>query len=266
MSNQIDRLFRERLEGHSVQPSPEAWRKLNAGLAEKRVKKFAIWIGMAASVALLLVSGWLILKNDVEVIPTEIALGTPQLEQREVPKNKSLEEANGIDKKEDKTPLAIESPSKSLDTKNNGTGEVETSNATPVNTTQTEENSANTTVSINQNSNQEEYLEDSKETVKDENLVAENVSTNTSKASNSSVKIIYNLEPAVKAETSDPILNQSVQEEEKNEKAFDKLMAFAKNVKSSDINLGQLREVKDNLLSFDNLKSGKNKKDSNQQP
>src|SRR5690606_38467566 len=46
--NDLDRLFREKLEGHSVNPSPIAWEKLQGRMAQK--KKGMAWIRIAASV------------------------------------------------------------------------------------------------------------------------------------------------------------------------------------------------------------------------
>src|SRR5690554_344405 len=50
--NDLDRLFREKLEGHSVNPSPIAWEKLQGRMAQK--KKGMAWIRIAASLLFLL--------------------------------------------------------------------------------------------------------------------------------------------------------------------------------------------------------------------
>lgn len=49
----IDDLFREKLERHSVNPSPMAWEKLQGRLAQKKTP-WAPWIKIAASLVLLL--------------------------------------------------------------------------------------------------------------------------------------------------------------------------------------------------------------------
>jgi hypothetical protein len=51
MSNKVDKLFKEKLEGHSLQPSAQAWEKLEAHLGKKN--KIVLWTRVAAAVILL---------------------------------------------------------------------------------------------------------------------------------------------------------------------------------------------------------------------
>jgi hypothetical protein len=48
-----DKLFRQKLAGHQVQPSVDAWQKLEAKLAHKEGKKYVVWWRMAAALLLL---------------------------------------------------------------------------------------------------------------------------------------------------------------------------------------------------------------------
>jgi hypothetical protein len=51
MSNKVDRLFKEKLEGDSMQPSAQAWEKVEAHLGKKN--KMVFWTRVAAAVTLL---------------------------------------------------------------------------------------------------------------------------------------------------------------------------------------------------------------------
>src|SRR5690554_5924795 len=50
---EIDRLYREKLEGHSVKPSPMAWEKLQGRMDQKK-KGILPWMRIAASLLFLL--------------------------------------------------------------------------------------------------------------------------------------------------------------------------------------------------------------------
>lgn len=51
MSNKVDKLFKDKLEGHSLQPSAQAWDKVEAHLGKKN--KMVLWVRVAAAIALL---------------------------------------------------------------------------------------------------------------------------------------------------------------------------------------------------------------------
>ena len=51
MSNKVDKLFKEKLEGHSIQPSAQAWEKVEGHLGKKN--KMVLWLRVAAAVMLL---------------------------------------------------------------------------------------------------------------------------------------------------------------------------------------------------------------------
>jgi len=52
MSNQIDDLFRKKLEGHSVEPGPLTWSRISA----RFIKKNRILIGYRAAAAIALMA------------------------------------------------------------------------------------------------------------------------------------------------------------------------------------------------------------------
>ena len=53
MENRLDELFRNKLSGNRIEPSEDAWNKLNDGLARKRKKKLVARLAVAASLALI---------------------------------------------------------------------------------------------------------------------------------------------------------------------------------------------------------------------
>jgi hypothetical protein len=50
MDNKVDKLFKEKLESHSLQPSAQAWEKVEAHLGKKN--RMVLWVRVAAAVAL----------------------------------------------------------------------------------------------------------------------------------------------------------------------------------------------------------------------
>jgi hypothetical protein len=59
LENKTDKLFSEKLKEHTVQPREQAWLKLEAKLKQKEKKVVPFWqrLGIAASLALLLLAG-----------------------------------------------------------------------------------------------------------------------------------------------------------------------------------------------------------------
>src|ERR1044071_9398011 len=51
MSNKVDKLFKEKLEEHSLQPSAQAWEKVEAHLGKKN--KIVLWTRVAAAIAVM---------------------------------------------------------------------------------------------------------------------------------------------------------------------------------------------------------------------
>ena len=75
MSNQIDDLFRKKLEGHSVEPGPLTWSRISA----RFIKKNRILIGYraAAAIALMAAAFWLY-DNARNASPSNIAKVAPR--------------------------------------------------------------------------------------------------------------------------------------------------------------------------------------------
>jgi hypothetical protein len=51
MSNKVDKLFKEKLEEHSIQPSAQAWEKVEAHLGKKN--RMVLWLRVAAAIAVM---------------------------------------------------------------------------------------------------------------------------------------------------------------------------------------------------------------------
>jgi hypothetical protein len=81
MENKLDKLFRDKLEHHSMQPSANAWEKVAAGFPKKNNTIVWVW-RMAAAVALLGIVGILIFNSLDSDKSTEMANdNTPKVEE-----------------------------------------------------------------------------------------------------------------------------------------------------------------------------------------
>ena len=66
-NEEFDRIFREKLEKHQEKPSALAWERLNDQLPTSKSSHRGIWWAVAASVAVVLMSGWMFWKNSGEI-------------------------------------------------------------------------------------------------------------------------------------------------------------------------------------------------------
>lgn len=66
-NNEFDRIFKEKLENHQEKPSALAWERLNNQLPASKSSNRGIWWAIAASVAVVIVSGWMFWKNSGEI-------------------------------------------------------------------------------------------------------------------------------------------------------------------------------------------------------
>lgn len=71
-NEQLDRFFREKLEGHQEKPSMLAWERLESQLPSSRSSNRGIWWAVAASASVLLVAGWFFWKNTGELEPDQL--------------------------------------------------------------------------------------------------------------------------------------------------------------------------------------------------
>jgi len=71
MKNKLDRLFKGKLERHEAAPTPQAWGQVKGQIEEER--KLKIWLSIAASIVLLAVSTFLIMRPSESI---EVRSGT----------------------------------------------------------------------------------------------------------------------------------------------------------------------------------------------
>src|SRR5690349_20792103 len=105
MENKLDKLFRAKLEQHSIAPSANAWEKVAAGFPKKN-NTWALSWRIAAAVALLAVVSWLaydFTKEEKVEITKDNTIETPR--QEVVTKDKEVVEKPMMEKK---TPAPVQ--------------------------------------------------------------------------------------------------------------------------------------------------------------
>lgn len=110
MSNQIDNLFKKKLEGHSIEPGPNVWSKVSASSSKKN--RAVIWFRAAAAL-LLMVSAFWLYNNTNDNSSSEIAVATPEELRKEEPVTIHEEVDATESLEEDKTIQTSLPPSKS---------------------------------------------------------------------------------------------------------------------------------------------------------
>jgi hypothetical protein len=216
----VDKLFKEKLETHTLQPSAQAWEKVESHLSKKN--KMVVWLRVAAVIALLTAVTVVVVNiNDPEKqiakdkIKTESA---PKEEQTIIPEQKEeapqqVVRTNPLPKKKDKqmqkpAPVEIQEEQR------------------------TEEQVAIT----------EEPAPVIEEAPREE--VPQQVN-NVEKP----ITLVYSL-PSVKKEEklAEPAV-ATVDEPKKT--GFERVLEIASDVKNADNPLAELREAKDNILAFE---------------
>lgn len=96
--NNIDKLFKEKLESHRIIPSVATWQKIEGELKKGKNNKIIIWMSIAASLLLILVS---IAYFRIDVNVTN-PIKTAQLNQIEAERNTSEQTIIVISKSEEK--------------------------------------------------------------------------------------------------------------------------------------------------------------------
>lgn len=71
-NEEFDRIFREKLENHQEKPSTLAWERLNHQLPASKSSNRGIWWAIAASVAVVIVSGWMFWNNSGEATQDQL--------------------------------------------------------------------------------------------------------------------------------------------------------------------------------------------------
>jgi hypothetical protein len=265
--HKIDDLFKQKLAGSEFTPSPAAWSKLESKLVQKKKKGIIFWMSAAASIALLLTFGWLMLKPNHNVSSVEQIAQNNDIKTSTTPPIDSVKSQDIVDIIQDKdiesTP--IEKPESNEQVKNNNTKVIKTQKikkpSAPLILIQQKSNLATNNKPVDSPKDTiDEAVIDLKEIPEglvistDETLAIndpiEQIITPSSKESGS-IKIVYTLKPVITSE--------SIAQEAENKtklSPFKKAVAFAKNVKENPKGIGSLREAKNNFLSLNKKKNG----------
>lgn len=268
--HKIDDLFEQKLAGSEFTPSTAAWSKLESQLAQKKKKGFFFYMSIAASVALVLTFGWLVWRSQAHISQTDaIALidmnksrGLAPIDSvaPQVPAVRT--EETMIDPSED---ISVESVKdeqllKKKTSESKDKKKPAQKKSVPVIMIQQKSNLA-------QHDASGEIQDDVSNEMIDQPLVSDELQQNAWESTavnisehqleqpskeSGSIKLTYTLKPAITAER---IAEQAVVEETK-KSPFKKAMAFAKNIKENPKGIGNLRDAKNNLLSFNKKKNG----------
>lgn len=240
MSNQIDDLFKKKLEVHSVEPDPNVWSRISSGLLKKN--KAIIWFRAAAALLLMVSAFWLYqnISNSTpskitEVQPTELKEEKPAVIQE-----KAIEEKHNTIKASVPT---IQKPELLADKKSNKSHNkmVEEDNPAinmPINN-----------IPIKQ---AESIAQVDTDPMKGNTENEEAVSKPTSKP----IVIVYELKSyTVKTESDsefDPFLQKK--------NGLKKVLDVANNIRTGESPLGGLRQVKEELFALNFKKEDKHNK------
>ncbi|MDH5366010.1 MAG: hypothetical protein OEW67_03430 [Cyclobacteriaceae bacterium] len=250
--NNIDRLFKEKLEFHRTTPSKAVWQKLEGELKKGENNKVLVWVSVAASILLVFIISIAYLKvgsnidnsikiskvNQVDNNTSSAKKSANTKPNNQVVNNDSRNTTSSV--KEGK--IDKKNINTYPDIKNKTTPTIDnTSHTLKVDYKQQKYDQTNDAEVLKNNKAITNLLEANLEDIQTVSESQKDYEIST----NSSITIVYNLEPVVKVDT-------SRKNNEKN-RVFGKIVAFAKNAKSSEIGLSQLRAVKDDFLSLDNF-------------
>lgn len=259
MSNhKIDQLFKNKIEGYTIKPSSEAWMKLDAQLNPGNKKGIIWWSSIAASVAIVVaITLWTISTTDNGLDNNAVALQDNTATTPESQNNDTNDsDQQPIAEQPENTPIAVIEQVE--EAKNKATTDDRESNdmIPPKNKEERVNEQVEKLVPETNDLENEEDAESIEEIINNitpvnsDELLAVNeiepiqeVEIKRDEQIRGSVKIIYTLQPVVKTDSS--ILNPK-----KKNSSFNKMVAFAKDITESENGIGNLREAKDNLLSF----------------
>jgi hypothetical protein len=247
------------MEDYEAKPSPEAWAKLNGELNKNRNKELIWWTSIAASIVIIIAVAWMAINFSAEdQLPTNNGLAvqeqtttTPEekriktielVEQEKVAElnnnvSKAIEE-NGLLKSStptEKQQKTLESVTAERLVKKQQVTQKSNDNTAPIGDSMDEQIENVNTVP--------EIVQMDEMVAKNDTIEQKALITNTEETTGKSVKLVYTLPQVVKADS-------SILEENKKTSPFNKMVTIARNITESEKGLGNLREAKDNLLSF----------------
>lgn len=228
MSNKVDKLFKDKLEGDSLQPSAQAWEKVEAHLGKKN--KIVLWARVAAAIAVL---GLL----------TFVGINWDNGRKREIVKQEMKKQ------EPEQTAPVVEQRKEELRTEEPGTEgskSIKKQKPQPKLVTPIAEQPTEQMAIV-----PEPQLELRPNVVETE-LTARNSQPTTQKG----ITLTYSL-PALKKQDA-PAEPLVAEQKEQKKTGFERVIEIAKEVKTGDA-LGELRQAKDDIFALDFRKDKKNK-------
>lgn len=234
MSNQIDNLFKKKLESHTVEPSPGAWVKISSSASKKN--KAVIWFRAAAALLLLVSAFWLYNNtNDntsakiAEVTTNELKTKEPVVVQKEVDEPKNLGE-----NKTAQTPITPAQKTKTPVAQNNEKHK--------------NENMEQPGIDLITEPNESVALMDSNPFQGDPDIEATTI-----EATTKPIIIVYGLKSYTKKASQVPEIDQPF--ERKN--GLQKVLDVANNIRTGESTLSGLRQAKEDLFALNFKKEDK---------
>ncbi|HMJ67835.1 MAG TPA: hypothetical protein VK508_03015 [Cyclobacteriaceae bacterium] len=213
MDSKVDKLFKEKLEAHTLQPSAQAWEKIESHLSKKN--KMVVWLRIAAAIALLglltfAALNWGIYKTPkTELVKQEIK---PQENPTIVPGEKKEEEKQVA---EAPAPMKKQKPERVV---------------APVVPVEQEvaivEEKINTSLTDRTDQELEKKQEPEKKAEKP-------------------ITLVYSLPTIKKEAPAEPVVAET------KKTGLERVLEIAKEVKNADNPLGDLRDAKDDIFAFE---------------
>lgn len=238
MSNKVDKLFKDKLEGHSLQPSAQAWEKVEAHLVKKN--KIGLMLRTAAAIAVIGVVTFVGLNwNDGKEMTKEIAKQEP------VGEGKQEEGAKGVRSQEE----VVSSKEEVVSSKESGVRSQESPGTVKK---QTKKPKTQPVPEQPRQQPVEQPIEQSLDHPIEQIAAVEDSPTQqpshlATRQPEKGITLTYSL-PPVKNEVTEPAI-AAVKSEEKRT-GLERVLAIAREVKNGDP-LGELREAKDDIFAFD---------------
>lgn len=239
MSNKVDKFFKEKLEGHTLPPSAQAWEKLEGHLSKKN-RGFVVWVRIAAGVALIaLVSVALVLFVGRRHDSTNLAKKESTPVSDSVAADKAKDEA--LSPSVSPAPVAVNEVAQSQPKRK-------------------KDSIVPTKVNIETTPVVEDQAPDAQVVAIAETVNAETAQEQPEKVvAQKSIVLVYSLPAKKPAVTSEPVVAV-----EQKKTGIERVLEIARDVKNSDSPIADLREAKDDILALDFRKDkNKNSKQSN---
>jgi hypothetical protein len=222
MSNKVDKLFKDKLEEHSLQPSAQAWEKVEAHLGKKN--KMVIWLRVAAVLMLFGVLTFVGLNWNDEEPRKELVKESGVRSQESGVKEQKVEEKPSVIEQHTTPKRVIRKKKKVID-------------EAPVVEKGIEQQIA--------------VIEPQKIEHPTPNI--EPITINQQPTTKKGITLTYSL-PTIKKQE-EPVLAQ----EEPKKTGLERVLEIAREVKNGDSPLAELREAKDDIFALD-FRKDKNKK------